>query len=202
MPLAPIAATRRTAFEQMRDSYAREVADFTEWKSPARRAARRADWEKAAKTMPNGGAEFLAAMEKTDPQIEAANAARLAPGGPEDTRVKEAEREFQEVDALVASLSPAARNAPSCYDGSASRLADRFRALANAPRSCRPLVRPNPDYFDPKLPRSSPQVVMVSMFTRCLEPESLRSTTRGGCVINRALVESMDWDAVRAWLDR
>jgi hypothetical protein len=200
--LAPIATTRRTAFEQMRDSYAKEVADFTEWKSPARRAARRADWEKAAKTMPNGGAEFLAAMEKTDPQIEAANTARLAPGGPEDARVKEAERELQEVDALVASLSPDARNAPSCYDGSASRLADRFRALANAPRSCRPLVRPNPDYFDPKLPRSSPQVVMVSMFTRCLEPESLRSTTRGGCVINRALVESMDWDAVRAWLDR
>ncbi|HEY0876587.1 MAG TPA: hypothetical protein VGD94_24140 [Vicinamibacterales bacterium] len=39
--------------------------------------------------------------------------------------------------------------------------------------------------------------------TRCLEPESLKATTpRGGCVINRALVESMDWDAVRAWLDR
>jgi hypothetical protein len=64
-------------------------------------------------------------------------------------------------------------------------------------------VRPNPDYFDATLARTAPQVVMVSMLTRCLQPESLKVTTpRGGCVINRALVESMDWDAVRAWLDR
>jgi hypothetical protein len=153
--------------------------------------------------MPNGGAEFLAEMEKADPQIEAANTARLGPDGPEDTRVKEAQRALQEVDTIVAGLSPDARNAPSCYDSRAGRLADRFRALANAPASCRPLVRSNPDYFDAKLPRSSPQVVMVSMFTRCLRPDSLKLTTpRGGCVINRALVESMDWDAVRAWLDR
>lgn len=201
--LKPIATTRRTTFEQMRDAYNKEVADFTEWKSPAARAARRAEWQKAAKTMPNGGAEFVANMEKTDPQIEAANTARLGPGGSEDTRVKEAERELHEVDGLIAALSPDARNAPSCYDQRASRLADRFRPLADAPASCRPLVRPNPDYFDSKLPRSSPQVLMVSMFTRCLEPESLKATTpRGGCVINRALVESMDWDAVRAWLDR
>ena len=200
--LTPIATTRRAAFEQMRDAYNKEVAAFTEWKSPARRAARRVEWQNAAKSMPNGG-EFLANMEKTDPQIEAANTARLGPGGPEEARVKEAERALQEVDAIVAALSPGARNAPSCYDRSASRLADRFRALASAPASCRPLVQPNPDYFDAKLPRSSPQVVMVSMFTRCLRPESLTATTpRGGCVINRALVESMDWDGVRAWLDR
>jgi hypothetical protein len=201
--LKPVATTRRATFEQMRDAYTKEVADFTEWKSPAKRAARRAEWQKAAKTMPNGGAEFLANMEQTDPQIEAGNTARLGPGGPEDTRVKEAERALQEIDAIVAALSPDARNASSCYDRGASRLADRFRALASAPASCRPLVRPNADYFDAMLPRSSAQVVMVSMFTRCLRPESLKATSpRGGCVINRALVESVDWDAVRAWLDR
>ena len=201
--LKPIAATRRAAFEQVHDAYNREVAEFAEWKSPSSRAARRAEWEKAAKTMPNGGGEFLANMEKTDPQIEAGNTARLGPGGPEDMRVKEAERELQEVDAILAALSPDARNAPSCYDQRANRLADRFRALAGAPATCRPLVRPNADYFDAKLPRSASQVVMVSMFTRCLQPESMKATTpRGGCVVNRALVESMDWDAVREWLDR
>jgi hypothetical protein len=114
--LKPIEVTRRTAFEHARDVYAREVAEFTEWKSPSSRAARRAEWQKAARTMPNGGAEFLANMEKTDPQIEAGNTARLGPGGPEDMRVKEAERELQEVDAIVSALSPDARNAPSCYD--------------------------------------------------------------------------------------
>jgi hypothetical protein len=201
--LKPIATTTRTTFEQMRDAYDKEVADFTEWKSTSRRAARRTEWQNAAKTMPNGGAGFLANMEQADSQIEAGNTARLGPGGPEDTRVKEAGRELQEVDAMIAALSPDARNAPSCYDQRASRLADRLRVLAGAPASCRPLVRPNPDYFDAKLPRSSPQVVMLSMFTRCLQPDALKVTTpRGGCVINRALVESMDWDAVRAWLDR
>ncbi len=201
--LKPIATTRRAAFEQTRDAYNKEVAEFAKWKSPASRAARRAEWQKTATSMPNGGAEFLANMEKADPQIEAGNVARLGPGGPEDKRVKDAERALQEVDAAVAALSADTRNAPSCYDGSAGRLADRFRALASAPASCRPLVRPNADYFDAKLPRSSPQVLMVSMYTRCLRPESLKATMpRGGCVINRALVESMDWDAVRAWLDR
>ncbi|MCC7126700.1 MAG: hypothetical protein IT178_17755 [Acidobacteria bacterium] len=201
--LQPIETTRRGAFEQARDVYAKEVKEFAEWTSPAKRAARRRDWQQAATSMPNGGAEFLANMEQSEPQIEAATAARLAPGGPEDKRVREAESEWREIDGIVAALSPDARNAPSCYDRGASRLADRFRALAGAPASCRALVRPNADYFDANLPRSSPQVLMIATFTRCLRPQSIADTTsRGGCVINRALVESMDWDAVRDWLDR
>src|SRR6185295_15632141 len=44
--LKPIDSTRREAFEQARDVYAKDVAEFTEWKSPAKRAARRADWER------------------------------------------------------------------------------------------------------------------------------------------------------------
>src|SRR5690606_13952536 len=189
-------------FEQARDVYTREVAELTEWRSPAKRAGRRQEWHEAAKSMPNGGADFLANMEQTDPQIEAATADRLAPGGPEDTRVREAERELREIDEIVASLSPDTRNAPSCYDHNASRLADRFRSHAGAPASCRALVRANTDYFDATLPRSSPQVLMIAAFTRCLQPQSLAATSRGGCVINRELLDSMDWDAVRAWLDR
>jgi hypothetical protein len=200
--LKPIATTRRTAFEQARDSYAKALAEFAEWKSPASRAARRSDWQNTAASMPNG-AEFLANMEKTDPQIEAATAARLAPGASDEQAVRQAERELQEIDGIVAGLSPGARNGPSCYDQSASRLADRFRARAGAPAACRALVRPNAEYFDATLPRSTPQVLMISMFTRCLRPESVAaSSPRGGCVINRALVDSMDWDAVRDWLDR
>ena len=200
--LKPIQTTRRGAFEQVRDAYAKNVAEFTEWKAAAKRTARRTDWQKTAASLPNG-AEFVANMEKTDREIEVLKEAQLAPGGPEERSVRQAEREMQEVDGIVAALTPDARSAPSCYDRSASRIADRFRALSTAPSSCRPLVQPNWDYFDAKLPRSSPQIVMISLFTRCLHPESIASTSpRGGCVINRALVESMDWDAVRAWLDR
>jgi hypothetical protein len=43
---------------------------------------------------------------------------------------------------------------------------------------------------------------MIAAFTRCLERNAAATSTRGGCAINRALVDTMDWDAVRAWLDR
>ena len=199
--LQPIADERRTTYESRRDVYAKAVAEFTAWRSPERRAARRAEWQKAAAQMPKG-AEFLANMEKTEPQIEAATAARLAPGGPEEKGVREAERELQEVDGILASLSADARRAPSCYDGRAARLADRFRAREGAPASCRPLVRPNADNFDRALPRTAPQGLMIGGFTRCLRADASAAAVRGGCTINRPLLESMDWDAVRAWLDR
>lgn len=199
--LQPIVVDRRTLYENRRDVYAKEVAEFGVWRTPASRAARRAEWQKSAASMPKG-AEFLANMEKSDMEIEAANEARLAPGGPEDKGVRLAEHDLQEVDEILAALSTEDRRAPSCYDQRATRLANRFRAHADAPASCRPLVRPNWEYFDTKLPRSTPQVVMIAALTRCLRPEAATATTRGGCVVNRALVETMDWDAVRAWLDR
>src|SRR5262249_37306401 len=124
------------------------------------------------------------------------------PGGPEDKGVRDAERDFKEAEGIVAALSQETGGAPSCYNQGAARLSERFRAKAGAPAACRPLVRPNWDYFDPKLPRSAPQVVMIAAFTRCLTKESMGGTIRGGCVINRALVDSMDWNAVRGWLDR
>jgi hypothetical protein len=104
--LTPIAVDRRTAYENRRDAYARQVAEFATWRTPASRAARRADWQKSAAMMGAKGAEFLANMEKSDPEIEAANEKQLGPGGPEDKAVRAAERELQEVDGLLAALSP------------------------------------------------------------------------------------------------
>jgi hypothetical protein len=45
---------------------------------------------------------------------------------------------------------------------------------------------------------------MVSAFDRCLQKESLAvgDKVRGGCTVNRQLMESMDWAAVRAWLNQ
>jgi hypothetical protein len=198
--LQPVLDDRRALYEQRRDEYQKALAEFTDWQTPAKRAARRADWRQSAATMPGGGAEFLANMEKSDPQIEAATRARLAPGGPDDKGVRDAERDFREAESALAALSPEGRRAPSCYDGNAQRLADRFRQKEGAPASCRALVTPNRDYFDARLPRTAPQVLMIASFTRCLTRESMAATIRGGCVVNRALVDSMDWDAVRAWL--
>lgn len=199
--LQPVIADRRAEFESRRDQYTKQVAEFAEWQTPAKRTARRADWQRTAAALPNG-AEFLANMERSDREIEAATRERLAPGGPGETGVRSAERDFRAVESALSALTDEGRNAPSCYDERARDLGSRFRARAGAPASCRALVKPNWAYFDPRLPRAAPQVVMIASFTRCLTPESRAETSRGGCVINRALVESMDWDAVRAWLDK
>ncbi len=199
--LQPILESRRDVFESRRDNYAKEVAEFADWQTPAKRAARRAEWQKTAASMPKG-AEFVANMEKSDAQVEAAKKTQLAVGGPDEKGVREAERDFKDVEAIAAALSPEQRKAPSCYNQGASRLADQFRLKDGAPAACRPLVKPNWEYFDPKLPRSAPQVLMVDSFTRCLTPASKALTRPGGCVTNRALVDSIDWNAVKAWLDR
>ena len=199
--LKPVIDERRLTFVNRRDVYAKEVAEFTQWQTPASRAQRRADWERAATALPNGR-DFLAEAEKSDVAIEAMNRERLAAGGPEERGVKEAERELLGATGALDALTPEQRRAPSCYLSNAASLAERFRPAAGAPAACRALVRPNWGYFDPALPRSAPQVLMVSGYTRCLTKESLVETSRGGCVVNRALMSSLDWDAVRAWLDR
>jgi hypothetical protein len=65
--LQPIVTERRTLYESRRDGYAKEVAEFTSWRTPAKRAARRAEWQKSAASMPKG-AEFVATMEKCVPR--------------------------------------------------------------------------------------------------------------------------------------
>lgn len=199
--LQPVVTLRRDEFGNRRGVYEKEVAEFATWQTPAARAARRADWQKTAALLPNG-AEFLKNMENSDREIEAANRERLAPGGVEAKSVAAAERELREAETTLAALSTDQRAAASCYDATAPALAARFRPAGDAPRSCRALVKPNWAYFDAKLPRSAPQVVMLGLFTRCLSAESVKETNTSGCTINRKLVETLDWDAVRAWLDR
>lgn len=197
--LSPVVAQRRALFENRRDNYARQKREFDVWLTPAKRAERRTGWQQAAATMsPDQGRAFLANMEKADVEIEAHNRRTLAPGGPEERGVQEAERDLREAEALPAT------SAPSCFDHTAGALAARIRPLAAAPPSCQPLVKTNWAFFDSTRPRSAPQILAISHFARCVTKEALAApeTTRGGCVINRQLLQSLDWDAVRAWLNR
>ena len=204
MPLdeavAPVVHQRRRLYETRRDTFAKEQAAFAEWLTPAARAARRADWQRSAASMGAQGGVFLANMESADLAIEKAKRVQYATGGPDERGVKESERELQDAEAVLERLYPEARTAPACYDASASTLAAKFHTVAGASRWCVPLVKTNWDYFDRTLPRSEPQILMVSSFMRCFTKESLTTPTRGGCMVNRQLVESMDWTAVRRWI--
>jgi hypothetical protein len=202
--MAPALAQRRKLFESRRKNYEDQKREFAEWSSPQQRAARRADWQRSAAGMgAEQGRTFLANMEKTDPEIEKAKKALLAPGGSEERGVQDAEKALREAEALLAAAGQT-RAAAACYDKSANRLAARFRPLAGAPPTCEPLVKTNWAFFDPARPRAAPQILMLAQYGRCLTKESVArgDGTRGGCAINRQLVNSIDWDAVRAWMDR
>jgi len=199
--LAPIIRSRRANFENRRDVDTKDRADFAEWQTPAKRAARRTDWKQAAASMPKG-AEFLTQMEKADQEIEASQKARLAPGGTAEKEVRQAEAEFKAAEAAVERLSPEGRAEPACYDNSASAIDARFRAKRGASSSCQALVVPNRAYFDTTLPRTAPQLLVLNLYERCLTPQSIAYKKPGGCVTNRKVIETLDWNAVRAWLNR
>jgi hypothetical protein len=197
--LKPVVAQRRGIYENRRTNLEKQRREFAEWQTEAKRAERSAGWKQAAAMMgAEEGGKFLANMEKSDVEIEAWKRKQLAAGGPEEKDVQEAERQLKEAENLVGGTAAA------CYDRTANGLAGRFRALAGAPRSCEPLVKTNWAFFDATRPRTAPQVLMVTMYARCVTKESLArgEETRGGCAINRKLMETLDWEAVKEWMRR
>jgi hypothetical protein len=199
--MAPALAVLRERHENLRDSYARNLKAFNATLTPEARAERRATLEETAKRLPNG-AQFLKDTEATDREIEAAQRLELAPGGPQDRAVKDAERLVREAETELAARPTGDRAAAACYDERGTTVAERFRAVREARSGCIPLVAPNADYFNPVLPRSAPQVVMLWGYATCLEPESLASKRVDGCTVNRRLVQTLNWNALRDWLDK
>jgi len=115
----------------------------------------------------------------------------------------DAKRSLSEVTDWIAKLSAAEQAAPSCYAEKGATLRARFTTVATA--GCRPLVRPNYAYFNAALPRSTPQVLIITGIKRCFDTadkynNEANSPSPSGCRANRALVETMDKDAIRAWL--
>ncbi len=200
--LAPVIAEFKTQWDNRRDLYTRDVDALAKSQTPQARAARKADLERMAAAIPNG-AEVMAQALKDDAAIEEMERTRLAPDGPDAREVASAESAFRTAVAALDGLSPEARTAPACYDDEADGVTRRFRGKQGAPSTCRALVGTNWAYFDKTRPRSSPQVLMVNLFERCLEPESLKRTSPpGGCQVNRQIIETLDWDAVKAWMSK
>jgi len=171
-------------------------------RDPERRAQRQRDAEAGAVHFPDPQA-FLAQMAAVWREEEASLAADLAPSGGAATALAEATAALAEVTSWIAALSPAEQAAPSCFAEGADTLRTRFRA-APAP-GCHLLVRPNYAYFDATVPRSAPQVVLITGVARCFDtadPNNRSANAPGpsGCRANRALVETLDKDAIRAWM--
>jgi hypothetical protein len=100
------------------------------------------------------------------------------------------------VEARIAALSPEDRQAAACWIRDYRMpMADRVQK-ADTP-GCLPVATPNWAFFDLRLPRSAPQVVLVTGIGRCYEG---KQDGIGGCQVNRPLLESLDRQALMNWL--
>ena len=135
--------------------------------------------------------ELLGLQEHMDRSMDPASIAK-------DVRAKQAP--LAEVTAWLASLSPGERDAPACFVQGGKTLKQRF--LPAPQPDCVDLVRPNPVVFDRSRPRTAPQVLTIGPINGCIVPApgSTASSYSAGCAAFRALIETLDKDALRAWL--
>ncbi|HEX6973570.1 MAG TPA: hypothetical protein VF147_04175, partial [Vicinamibacterales bacterium] len=127
----------------------------------------------------------------------------LGPASGSGKTLADARRALADVTGWIAELSPTDQAAPSCYAAKGPSLRTRF--LASPAPGCHPLVRPNYGYFNKALPRTAPQVVIIAPVARCFDTadrnnREANSTSPAGCRANRALIETLDIAAIRAWL--
>lgn len=110
-------------------------------------------------------------------------------------RLNEAERD-------LGSLSPAEGAVAACLleRVEATRPLSRF-VPATTP-NCRPVIRPNWDYFDRSLPRTAIQLITIGL-RGCTDNAKVASRPNpAGCTANLALLRSLDWEQVKALMDR
>jgi hypothetical protein len=178
------------------DRFNRDLADAID---PAKKTARLEEYRKSSASMPDPAA-FLAQMQEVERRTEASLRRELSPDGGVMKSYLEAERGAAQVKALLDGLAPSAAAAAACYAGAGKPLPDRFRTGPG--QGCSPIVRPNWQYFDKALPRSAPQLVVVSYISRCYDrtPDPRVPNTPAGCPVNRRLLETMDRDAILNWL--
>jgi len=199
-----VVKARQLVVQGFEESVAAYTARLAVVRDPAYRAKRVKEAQEAAALgkMPNPQA-FVKQVEASIDVEEASLVKDLGPATGTGKSLADAKRALNEVTDWIAQLSPAEQAAPACYAEKGATLRARFTIVATA--GCRPLVRPNYGYFNAALPRSAPQVVIITGIKRCFDTADkynldANSPSPSGCRANRALIETMDKDAIRAWL--
>jgi hypothetical protein len=184
-------------FQESIDAYTARLAIV---RDPAWRARRMKEAQQASSTMPDPQA-FLKQIEESIRIEETMLVKELTTGTGKG--LADAQRALAEVTSWIAELSPAESAAPACYAENGVTLRAKFRTAPSA--GCHPLVRPNYAYFNKGVPRSASQVVIITPIARCFDTANkynreANSPSPAGCRANRALIETLDKDAIRAWL--
>lgn len=197
-----VAASRRAEVASFEESLGKFKARLAVVQDPEKRALRMKTARENAAKMPNPDA-FVAQMEAADRAEEQSLLREVGPTAGTGKGLADAQRALAEVTTWMAELPPAERDAPSCYAESSKGLRGRFRTGPGG--ACVAIVRPNYAFFNPALPRSAPQVLTITPVARCFDTANkynadANNPSPAGCRANRALIETMDKDAIRAWL--
>ena len=187
---------RQNELAEQRDVPAKLQQEFDLWKSPAKRAERMAAYKQTAALIPDG-AKYLAGVDKQEREIEAALASQVGPNSAAVKTVRALEASLLEATTLVGELSAAERQAPACYAKAGTTLRARFRT--GAPAGCHPLAYSNPGFFNPAVPRTAAQIVIVGQIARCFDKPAPNAGP-AGCTANRQLLETLDKQAVLSLL--
>jgi len=197
-----VALARKATVTERQEGVDTMTARLSTMRDPGWRAERAKEDQANAARMPDAQ-QFLAQVAAGRKIEEDSLAQELSPAGRAAQSLAEARRSLDEVTSWIAELAPSDQAAPVCYAENGANLRARFRP-APAP-GCHPLARPNYGYFDKSAPRSAAQVVLIRGFGRCFDTtdqynREANSPGPAGCRANRALVEGIDKDAVRAWM--
>ena len=200
--LEVVVKARQLEVEGAQQSVDAQTARLAVVRDPAWRAKRLKEAEQGAAVAPDPKA-FMKMIEETIRLEEETLVKELSPAGASAKRLLDAKKGVAEVTDWIAALSPAEQTAPSCYAQKGTTLRAKFQKAPLA--GCHPLVRPNYAYFNKALARSSPQVVIIKPITRCFDTANkynrdANETSPAGCRANRALIETLDKDALRAWV--
>src|SRR5262245_44533758 len=197
-----VVAARQVTVNEFEETTKTQTARLAVIRDPAWREKRLKDAQQSAATLPNPQA-FLKTIEESIRVEEDMLVKDLSPTGRTGKGLANAKSAVAEVTDWIAELSATQQAAPACYAAKGATLRAKFSAVPSA--DCHPLVRPNYAYFNKSVPRSAPQVVIITGIARCFDTadkynRDANAATPAGCRANRALVETMDKAAIRAWL--
>lgn len=180
-----LAETNSTAFAQ--EALSAFEREYGSWKT-----TRPADYEFRRKTR----LEWVDRMRN-----EAREQATPREGTAEGNWYWEPKRALEAVERLA---NQGGGNQAACFEatppGTALYRAKGHIRAAVGGGNCKPLMEPDPEYFDAALPRTAPQLIRIGRVDRCIDLKSGAPTDRAaesmiphGCTVHRALWAEMDW---------
>jgi hypothetical protein len=194
-----VVAQRKVDVSPFEDAFARLNKEHAAW------TAQRAERQQLQKAL---------APSQKDPQAYLAQAAELERLEETTFRTRLAEMtptanqpwaatlaRLREAEHALGSLSAAEGAVPACLLERVEATVLRARFVPATTPSCRPVIRPNWDYFDRSLPRTAIQLITIGLRECSDERKVASGPNPAGCPTNLTLLRSLDWEPVKALMD-